>query len=222
MPSHRGCAADLEPLQAPRETRKFWDDWVSRCTYQGTYRDAVIRSLITLKALTYAPTGGIVAAPTTSLPEDIGGVRNWDYRYCWLRDATLPWRPCCAPGTPTRPSAWRAGWAAPSPGTRRTSRSCTAWPANAGSTEWEAAWLPGYESSAPVRIGNAAAASCQLDVYGEVIDALTLSRRPGCTTTSTPGRCSARCSLPGEALGRARRGYLGGARARGGTSSTPR
>ena len=83
MPSHKGEPPPLDPFHALEKTRKFWDDWVSRCTYHGTYRDAVIRSLITLKALTYQPTGGIVAAATTSLPEDIGGVRNWDYWYCW-------------------------------------------------------------------------------------------------------------------------------------------
>ena len=129
----------------------------------------VLRSLTVLKALTYAPTGGIVAAPTTSLPEALGGVRNWDYRYCWIRDADLhALRAHALRATATRRPRGGTGSCAPSRATRRTSRSCTASRASGGSTETELPWLPGYEGSRPVRVGNAAAQQVQLDVYGEV------------------------------------------------------
>jgi GH15 family glucan-1,4-alpha-glucosidase len=181
MPSYQGAPAHCDPDQAQADTARFWADWVSRCTYQGSYRDAVVRSLITLKALTYQPTGGIVAAATTSLPEDLGGVRNWDYRYCWLRDATITLEALLRTGYTEEANAWR-GWLA---------RAIAGDPGDvqimygvAGErrlAEWEADWLPGYHSSAPVRIGNAAVNQRQLDVYGEVIDALTLGRRSGLT-----------------------------------------
>jgi GH15 family glucan-1,4-alpha-glucosidase len=181
MPSYRGAPEHCDPDQVQADTARFWADWVSRCTYQGSYRDAVVRSLITLKALTYQPTGGIVAAATTSLPEDLGGVRNWDYRYCWLRDATITLEALLRTGYTEEANAWR-GWLA---------RAIAGDPGDvqimygvAGErrlAEWEADWLPGYHSSAPVRIGNAAVNQRQLDVYGEVIDALTLGRRSGLT-----------------------------------------
>ena len=179
MPSYQGAPDPLDPDQAQADTARFWAGWVSRCTYQGRYRDAVVRSLITLKALTYQPTGGIVAAATTSLPEDLGGVRNWDYRYCWLRDATITLEALLRTGYTDEAGAWR-GWLA---------RAMAGDPGDvqimygvAGErrlAEWEADWLPGYHDSAPVRIGNAAVNQRQLDVYGEVIDALTLGRESG-------------------------------------------
>jgi GH15 family glucan-1,4-alpha-glucosidase len=179
QPSHKEQPAPADAGQCLAATRSFWDKWVARCTYQGRYRDAVIRSLITLKALTYQPTGGIVAAATTSLPEDIGGVRNWDYRYCWLRDATITLEALLRTGYTDEAMAWRL-W---------LSRAIAGDPADvqimygvAGErrlAEWQADWLPGYEGSAPVRIGNAAAGQLQLDVYGEVVDALQLSCRSG-------------------------------------------
>jgi GH15 family glucan-1,4-alpha-glucosidase len=179
QPSHKSQPAGADAGKCLEETRKFWQDWVSRCTYHGVYRDAVIRSLITLKALTYQPTGGIVAAATTSLPEDIGGVRNWDYRYCWLRDATITLEALLRTGYTEEALAWRQ-W---------LSRAIAGDPADVQIMygvggerrleEWEADWLPGYEGSAPVRIGNAAAGQLQLDVYGEVIDALQLSCKSG-------------------------------------------
>ena len=178
-PSHKDSPAPVDGLEALEQTRKFWDDWVARCTYHGEYRAAVIRSLITLKALTYQPTGGIVAAATTSLPEDIGGVRNWDYRYCWLRDATITLEALLRTGYTDEALAWRM-W---------LSRAIAGHPADVQImygvggerrlAEWEIDWLPGYEGSAPVRIGNAAAGQLQLDVYGEVIDALQLSCKSG-------------------------------------------
>src|ERR1700689_1298090 len=179
MPSHKGAPPSLDPFHALAKTRKFWDDWVSRCTYQGRYREPVIRSLITLKALTYAPTGGIVAAATTSLPEDIGGVRNWDYRYCWLRDATITLEALLRTGYTDEAKAWRLWLGRAIAGNPGDIQIMYGVAGELRLAEWEADWLPGYEDSAPVRIGNAAAGQLQLDVYGEVVDALQLSCRSG-------------------------------------------
>ena len=139
----------------------------------------MIRSLITLKALTYQPTGGIVAAGTTSLPEDIGGVRNWDYRYCWLRDATITLEALLRTGYTEEAKAWRLWLGRAIAGNPRDLQIMYGVAGERRLAEWEADWLPGYENSAPVRIGNAAAGQLQLDVYGEVIDALQLSCRVG-------------------------------------------
>lgn len=175
-PSHLPLPEAIDPARALQDTEKFWTDWCSHCTYEGDHRDLVMRSLITLKALTYAPTGGIVAAPTTSLPEKLGGARNWDYRFCWLRDATFTLLALMNSGYTEEASAWhnwllRAAAGAPANmqimygimGQRRL-------------LEWEAGWLPGYEGAQPVRVGNAAHAQLQLDVYGELIDAFHQSR----------------------------------------------
>jgi len=160
-------------------TTTFWSDWAARCTYRGPYRDAVMRSLITLKALTYAPTGGIVAAPTTSLPEDIGGVRNWDYRYCWLRDATITLEALLRTGYTAEADSWRQWLGRAIAGDPRDVQIMYGVAGERRLAEWEVSWLPGYERSAPVRIGNAAVDQRQLDVYGEVTDALTLARQAG-------------------------------------------
>jgi GH15 family glucan-1,4-alpha-glucosidase len=160
-------------------TRAFWSDWASHCTYKGPYREAVMRSLITLKALTYAPTGGIVAAPTTSLPEDIGGVRNWDYRYCWLRDATITLEALLRTGYTAEADSWRLWLGRAIAGDPKDVQIMYGVGGERRLAEWEVSWLPGYERSAPVRIGNAAVDQRQLDVYGEVIDALTLGRQAG-------------------------------------------
>ena len=170
-PSHLPVPAPIDAGKALREAEEFWADWSGRCSYQGEYRDLVIRSLITLKALTYAPTGGIVAAPTTSLPEKLGGARNWDYRFCWLRDATFTLLALMNSGYTEEALAWH-NWLL---------RSVAGSPADmqimygiAGQRrllEWEATWLPGYGGAQPVRVGNAAHAQLQLDVYGELIDA---------------------------------------------------
>lgn len=175
-PSHLDPPAPIDPEEALQETEKFWEDWCSHCTRDGDYQDLVLRSLITLKALTFAPTGGIVAAPTTSLPEKLGGGRNWDYRFCWLRDATFTLLALMNSGYTEEASAWhdwllRAAAGAPANmqimygiwGQRRL-------------LEWEAGWLDGYEGARPVRVGNAAHAQLQLDVYGELIDAFHQSR----------------------------------------------
>ncbi len=179
MPSYHGEPPRVDAEQALGQTRRFWDEWVSRCTYQGTYRDAVVRSLITLKALTYQPTGGIVAAATTSLPEDIGGVRNWDYRYCWLRDATITLEALLRTGYLDEAKAWRLWLGRAIAGDPEDIQIMYGVAGERRLAEWEADWLPGYEGSAPVRIGNAAAGQLQLDVYGEVIDALQLSCKSG-------------------------------------------
>jgi GH15 family glucan-1,4-alpha-glucosidase len=161
------------------QTAAFWADWASKCTYRGPYRDAVMRSLITLKALTYAPTGGIVAAPTTSLPEDIGGVRNWDYRYCWLRDATITLEALLRTGYTAEANSWRQWLGRAIAGDPRDVQIMYGVAGERRLAEWEIGWLPGYERSAPVRVGNAAVEQRQLDVYGEVTDALTLGRQAG-------------------------------------------
>lgn len=178
-PSHLGPPEPVDAPVALEQAERFWAGWSSRCGYQGKYRDAVLRSLITLKGLSYAPTGGIVAAPTTSLPEDLGGERNWDYRYCWLRDATMVLEALLRTGYSEEAVAWE----------RWLGRAVAGNPADvqimygvAGERrlpEWEAGWLRGYAGSAPVRIGNAAVLQRQLDVYGEVIDAFALGRQAG-------------------------------------------
>jgi GH15 family glucan-1,4-alpha-glucosidase len=180
-PSHLGPPPEVDAVEALTATRQFWADWVAKCTYHGEYRDAVIRSLITLKALTYAPTGGIVAAPTTSLPEDIGGVRNWDYRYCWLRDATITLEALLRTGYTDEASQWREWLGRTIAGDPRDVQIMYGVAGERRLEEWQADWLPGYENSAPVRIGNAAVSQLQLDVYGEVIDALTLGMQAGLT-----------------------------------------
>lgn len=174
--SHLELPDPIDPAKALQETEDFWLDWCSRCNYEGDSRDLVMRSLITLKALTYLPTGGIVAAPTTSLPEKLGGARNWDYRYCWLRDATFTLLALMNSGYTEEASAWHS-WllraAAGAPGNMQIMYGIKG---QRRLLEWEAGWLPGYEGARPVRIGNAAHAQLQLDVYGELMDAFHQSR----------------------------------------------
>ncbi|RTM05793.1 MAG: glycoside hydrolase family 15 protein [Bradyrhizobiaceae bacterium] len=175
-PSHLKPPGPIDPDIALQETEKFWQDWCSHCTRDGDYQDLVMRSLITLKALTFAPTGGIVAAPTTSLPEKLGGTRNWDYRFCWLRDATFTLLALMNSGYTEEASAWH-NWllraAAGSPANMQIMYGI--W-GQRRLLEWEAGWLAGYEGAKPVRVGNAAHAQLQLDVYGELIDAFHQSR----------------------------------------------
>jgi GH15 family glucan-1,4-alpha-glucosidase len=179
VPSHLTAPPVVDVEAALAHTRASWTGWASRCTYSGRYREAVIRSLITLKALTYEPTGGIVAAATTSLPEDIGGVRNWDYRYCWLRDATITLEALLRTGYQDEAAAWREWLGRAVAGDPRDVQIMYGVAGERRLAEWEADWLPGYEGSAPVRIGNAAVNQLQLDVYGEVVDAITLGRQAG-------------------------------------------
>jgi GH15 family glucan-1,4-alpha-glucosidase len=178
-PSHLGSPPEVDADEALAATTEFWTDWVKQCTYRGPYAEAVSRSLITLKALTYAPTGGIVAAPTTSLPEDLGGVRNWDYRYCWLRDATITLEALLRTGYTSEAADWREWLGRAVAGSPSDVQIMYGVAGERRLAEWEASWLSGYAGSAPVRIGNAAVSQRQLDVYGEVIDAVTLGRQAG-------------------------------------------
>jgi GH15 family glucan-1,4-alpha-glucosidase len=157
----------------------FWRDWVRRCTYTGPYRKQVVRSLLVLKALTFDPTGGQVAAPTTSLPEQLGGVRNWDYRFCWLRDATLSLLALVNSGYTDEASRWRQWLFRAVAGDPSKTQIMYGRGGERRLSEWEVPWLPGYEGAAPVRVGNAAHGQRQLDVYGEVFDALYQARRAG-------------------------------------------
>jgi GH15 family glucan-1,4-alpha-glucosidase len=179
-PSFHGSApATAEPNGSIARTTAWWTDWSAQSTYHGDWRDLVVRSVITLKALTYAPTGGIVAAPTTSLPEWPGSVRNWDYRFCWLRDATFTLYSLMSAGYAREAKAWR-DWLLRAVAGDPARLQIMYGPAGERRlTEAELAWLPGYEASAPVRIGNAASEQYQLDVYGEVLDALHQTRHMG-------------------------------------------
>lgn len=177
--SHRRCHVTVNADDELQRTEKWWRDWSDRCTYKGPWRDEVIRSLITLKALTYKPTGGVVAAPTTSLPERIGGTRNWDYRYCWLRDATFTLCAMIAGGYNEEAGAWREWLLRAIAGDPAAIRILYGLAGERRTAEWEADWLAGYENSRPVRIGNAASGQLQLDVIGEVIDALRSAHRHG-------------------------------------------
>jgi GH15 family glucan-1,4-alpha-glucosidase len=175
-PSHLPLPEPINPTQALQDTEDFWIDWCGRCTYEGESRELVMRSLITLKALTYAPTGGIVAAPTTSLPEKLGGSRNWDYRFCWLRDATFTLLALMNSGYTEEASAWHNWLLRAVAGSPENMQIMYGIMGQRRLLEWEAGWLPGYEGAQPVRVGNAAHAQLQLDVYGELIDAFYQSR----------------------------------------------
>ncbi|MER7853226.1 glycoside hydrolase family 15 protein [Streptomyces bacillaris] len=181
QPSHREPPALPDPEGSLEATELFWREWVDQCTYHGPYREAVVRSLITLKALTYAPTGGIVAAPTTSLPEEIGGVRNWDYRYTWLRDAAITLSSLLRTGYREEARAWREWLLRAVAGDPENLQIMYGIAGERELGEAELDWLPGYENSAPVRVGNGAANQLQLDVYGEVTEALHLAHMTGLT-----------------------------------------
>jgi GH15 family glucan-1,4-alpha-glucosidase len=177
--SHLGLPDAIDPMRALRETESFWKNWSSRCTSGGEWQAAVRRSLITLKALTYAPTGGIVAAPTTSLPELIGSSRNWDYRFCWLRDATLTLLALMNAGYYDEASGWRDWLIRAVAGCPQQMQIMYGLSGERRIGEWEVDWLPGYADSRPVRVGNAAVNQLQLDVYGEVMDALYQAYKGG-------------------------------------------
>ncbi|MBK3558386.1 glycoside hydrolase family 15 protein [Streptomyces sp. MBT56] len=181
QPSHHEPPALPEPENSLEATESFWREWVEQCTYHGPYREAVVRSLITLKALTYAPTGGIVAAPTTSLPEEIGGVRNWDYRYTWLRDAAITLSSLLRTGYREEARAWREWLLRAVAGDPENLQIMYGIAGERELGEAELDWLPGYENSTPVRVGNGAANQLQLDVYGEVTEALHLAHMTGLT-----------------------------------------
>jgi GH15 family glucan-1,4-alpha-glucosidase len=178
-PSHQPEPPAPDPEAAIEQTAAWWRDWSQQCTYEDECQEAVTRSLITLKALTYAPTGGLVAAVTTSLPERLGGVRNWDYRYCWLRDATFALYALMTGGYVEEARAWREWLLRAVAGRPSDAQILYGVAGERLLPEWELPWLPGYEGSAPVRVGNAASTQFQLDVYGEVADALHYARRVG-------------------------------------------
>jgi GH15 family glucan-1,4-alpha-glucosidase len=178
-PSHEPEPKPVDGIAATAETTAWWEEWSSRSSVKGEHRDLVQRSLITLKALTYAPTGGIVAAPTTSLPEHIGGVRNWDYRFCWVRDATLVLESLMHAGYTAEAAAWRDWLLRAVAGSPSEMQIMYGPGGERRLTELELDWLPGYEGSRPVRIGNAASRQSQLDVYGELMDALLQAREGG-------------------------------------------
>src|SRR5208282_1506853 len=178
--SHGDVARPVSAQYAIEETKRWWQDWADLANFQPhEWRDAVVRSLITLKALTYAPTGGIIAAPTTSLPESLGGERNWDYRYCWLRDATLTLSALMASGYRDEAADWRDWLLRAAAGDPSKIQIMYGAAGERNLKEDVLDWLPGYEGSKPVRIGNAAAGQYQLDVYGEVLGALHEARRTG-------------------------------------------
>jgi GH15 family glucan-1,4-alpha-glucosidase len=172
FPSHDPGAAPRTARSLVTRTNKYWKSWADRCVYTGQWRGPVVRSLLTLEALTFNPTGGIVAAPTTSLPETLGGTRNWDYRFCWVRDATLTLEALIAGGYRDEAARWRE-WllraAAGEPGRLQTMYGVSG---ERRLTELELDWLPGYGNAVPVRTGNAAHEQLQLDVYGELADVL--------------------------------------------------
>ena len=184
-PSHLPVPPTIDPSEALTDTEAFWREWAGRCTVEGPWREPALRSLITLKALTYRPTGGIVAAATTSLPERIGGERNWDYRFCWLRDATFTLLSFMGAGYYEEARDWRNWLVRAAAGSPAQMQIMYGLAGERDLTERSLPWLPGYQGSAPVRVGNAAADQLQLDVYGEVIDALHCARK-GSGSTSWP------------------------------------
>ncbi len=178
-PSHAAAPDVPNPDAALAETLAFWQDWTQECTYNGPYRKAVVRSSIALKAMTYGPSGGIVAAPTTSLPEEIGGQRNWDYRYTWLRDASTTLAALLGTGYRQEAQAWRRWLLRAVAGDPENLQIMYGITGERDLQERELPWLPGYEGSAPVRVGNGAADQLQLDVYGEVIETLYVAHESG-------------------------------------------
>jgi len=184
-PSHLPVPPASDPRSALARTQTFWRDWAAQCNVTGPWEKQVRRSLITLKALAYEPTGGIVAAPTTSLPEELGGTRNWDYRYCWLRDATITLLALMRAGYYDEAGAWRAWLARAVAGAPAQLQIMYGISGERRLPEWEVDWLPGYQGAKPVRIGNGAVDQLQLDVYGEVMSALHVARVGGLPSDDT-------------------------------------
>ena len=178
-PSYRPAPPAVDIGGAIADTEAWWTEWSARSTYEGPWREPVMRSLLTFKALTYEPTGGLVAAPTTSLPERLGGVRNWDYRYCWLRDAALTLEALMAGGYVDEAAAWRDWLLRAVAGDPDDLQIMYGVAGERRLAEYELDWLAGYEGSRPVRVGNAASGQLQLDVYGEVLAAMEVARGLG-------------------------------------------
>ncbi len=187
-PSHLPTPKPADPLELVARTEAWWREWSGRCRYEGPYRDEVVRSLITLKALTYAPTGAIVAALTTSLPEEIGGVRNWDYRFCWLRDGAFTLSPLVRMGYLDEAVAWRDWLLRAIAGDPGQIQLMYGIGGEHRLTELELPWLPGYEGSGPVRIGNAASDQFQLDIFGEVLAVAHRAWEAGLPDRGDPAR----------------------------------
>ena len=183
--SHLPRPEPVEPEQAVEETERFWREWIARCDYDGRWPDVVRRSLLLLKALTYAPTGGILAAATTSLPEQLGGSRNWDYRYCWLRDATFTLQALLGTGYVAEAKQWREWLLRAVAGDPADLQIMYGLDGTRRLPEYTLDWLDGYQGAGPVRVGNAAAGQLQLDVWGEVLDSLHLSREAGIAATDS-------------------------------------
>jgi GH15 family glucan-1,4-alpha-glucosidase len=181
-PSHEPPPPLIDMATASEHTEAWWREWSGHCTYEGPWRDEVLRSLIVLKALTYSPTGGIVAAPTTSLPEALGGVRNWDYRYCWLRDATFTLLALLEAGYREEAQAWRDWLLRALAGEPAEIQIMYGVAGERRLVEQELPWLRGYQGATPVRLGNGAVCQFQLDVFGEVLDCLHQAQRAGCGT----------------------------------------
>jgi GH15 family glucan-1,4-alpha-glucosidase len=186
--SHEESPRKVNPEHALRDTEKYWGTWAKRCRHKGPWAEAVVRSLITLKGLTYAPTGGIVAALTTSLPEAIGGVRNWDYRICWLRDATFTLYALMQAGYREEAEAWREWLLRAIAGSASQMQIMYGVRGERRLEEYEIPWLAGYENSKPVRVGNAASQQFQLDVYGEVLGAMHYAHQAGIENRETDWR----------------------------------
>ena len=176
VPSHLELPEPIDPEAALQKTQEFWRNWTSRCSYKGPWTEAVERSLITLKALTYWPTGGILAAPTTSLPECLGGTRNWDYRFCWLRDASFTLWALMRAGYFEEASDWQNWLLRAVAGSAQQTQIMYGLAGERQLPEWKLDWLPGYEGSRPVRIGNAASEQLQFDLYGEIASTLRHAR----------------------------------------------
>jgi GH15 family glucan-1,4-alpha-glucosidase len=208
QPSHLAAARRFDPEHSLRRTLDGWEDWSARCRYRGPWRAPVLRSLLTLKALSYAPTGGIVAAPTTSLPEWLGGPRNWDYRYCWLRDASLTLAALLRGGYREEAASWRRWLLRAIAGERSGLQALYGVAGERAMPETVADWLPGYDGSRPVRLGNAAVGQMQLDIQGEVADMLhraldagiPMERQVWSLFRSLMGTVAARWREPDEGL----------------------
>ena len=188
FPSHEAQPQSVNAEHALQQTEAYWQSWASRCEQKGEWNGAVMRSLLTLKGLTFAPTGGIVAAATTSLPEEIGGVRNWDYRYCWLRDATFTLIALMNGGYHDEACAWRKWLLRAVAGSPSQMHIMYGVRGKRRLTELELPWLSGYENSQPVRIGNAASEQFQLDVYGEVLDSMYRAAQAGVKSSEADWR----------------------------------
>jgi GH15 family glucan-1,4-alpha-glucosidase len=186
--SHQDPPREVDAEHALRDTEKYWDEWSQQCHECDQWHEAVVRSLVTLKGLTYAPTGGIVAAATTSLPEEIGGVRNWDYRYCWLRDATFTLFALVRAGYQDEAKCWREWLLRAIAGSASQMQTLYGVRGERRIDEYELPWLTGYERSKPVRVGNAASKQFQLDVYGEIMGSMYHADRAGIKTSEDDWR----------------------------------